>query len=879
VSQDSDTGSTIGPYRVDRRLGGGGMGEVFLAWDPRLEREVAVKRIRSGGTGSDSDSDRRTRFRHEARITAALNHPAIVQVFDLITEGDTDHLVMEYVPGLSLHQVLRSGPLPLAQGLAVALDVAEGLAYAHRRGVLHRDLKTENVLLTPEGQAKITDFGIALRRSAGPDAARLTREGMVVGTWRVMSPEQACGEEVDARSDLFSLGVLLYELFTGSSPFLASSGRETVRRLLSEVPTPASELNLEIPSELSDLIHELLEKDPPMRPASARDVADRLRALATHPSADEQATIYPATFKAAPAAAPPTPPAQTPTAPSPRRRSVPLLAGAAVLLLAAFAAMLLFLFRDRRDRPGPAGPVPAATPPLYVAVLQPGLRSGTPSDETDFLAFAMRGALQSALTRFDGVFPKAPSEVDAVSGTPAAVARAVAAAEVLAPSFACREGTCSVEVARLRGADGVVTWSDRIDVPLDDPLTAAQALTVLVRKGYPERRLRQGVPDLRVTPEDYAEYLDVRRRLVAGSREDPDLLRRLEAVRHRSPDFVDPYLMEAQVHLNRFEQTRDPAQLDRALALLAGAQARAPGDPEVGFTRAWAQLRAGRLREAESSLAAFERTAPGDLRVLDLRAELLERQGKPGEALALSRKAAEAQPSWARLYGYARRAWRQGETATARKALEILLERSPGNPAGRTLLATVELTNGDPARAARLYEEIAASQPADSGVLANLGLARMLQGDYAASAAALERAVRIEPESYVLLLNLAQARGLQGRKAEAERMLRRVLALSERDPAAEEWQRLTVRAQAFAQLGEPRKAVAEVQEALRLAPRSGQVAFEASLVYALVGDRTAALVNAERARDLGFEAPGWFRLPWFESLRSEPGFRQLLGGS
>jgi serine/threonine-protein kinase len=867
VSQDPDTGSTIGPYRIDRRLGRGGMGEVFLAWDPRLEREVAVKRIRSGA-GTPTDSERRARFRHEARITAALNHPAIVQVFDLITtEGDTDHLVMEYVPGLSLHEVLRQGPLPLARGLAVALDVAEGLAYAHRRGVLHRDLKTENVLLTHEGQAKISDFGIALRRSPGPDAERLTREGMVVGTHRAMSPEQACGEEVDARSDLFSLGVLFYELFTGSSPFLAGSGPETVRRVLSETPALASELNLEVPADLSDLIHELLEKDPAMRPASARDVADRLRALATRPSAAEEVTLYPAAFTPRPGL--PTTPA--PSAPLPRRLPVPLFAG--IILLAAAAAVLILLLRDR---PGPAVQPP---PPLYVAVLQPELRSGTPSDGTDFLAFAVRGALQSALARFEGVFPKAASEVDAVSGPAAAVARAVAADEVLEPSFVCQEGTCSVEVARLRGHDGAVTWSDRIDVSLDDPLTVAQALTVLIRKGYPERKLRQGVPDLRVAPEDYAEYLDVRRRLVAGSRQDPDLLRSLAEVRRRSPDFVDAYLLEAQIDLNRFEQTRDAAHFDRALALLADAQSRAPGDPEVGFTRAWVQLRAGRLGAAEASIAAFEREAPGDLRALDLRADLLERQGKPAEALALSRKAADAQPSWVRLYGYARRAWHQGETAVARKTLETLLERSPGNPPGRTLLATLELTNGDPARAARLYEEIASTQPADSGVLANLGLARMLQGDYAASAAALERAVRIEPDSYPLLLNLAQARGLQGRKAEADRMLRRVLALSEKDPAAEEWQRLTVRAQAFAQLGEARKAVTEVQEALRLAPRSGQVAFEASLVYAVVGDRTAALVNAERARELGFESPSWFRLPWFEPLRSDPGFRRLLGGS
>lgn len=868
MSQDHETGSTIGPYRVGRRIGGGGMGEVFLAWDPRLEREVAVKRIRSRGEESGSDPERRARFRHEARITAALNHPAIVQVFDLITEGDADHLVMEFVPGLSLHDVLRQGPLPLAHGLAVALDVAEGLAYAHRRGVLHRDLKTENVLLTPEGQAKITDFGIALRRSSGPDPTRLTREGMVVGTWRVMSPEQACGEEVDARSDLFSLGVLLYELFTGSSPFLAPTGRETVRRILGETPHPASELNPEIPMELSDLIHDLLEKDPVLRPASAREVADRLRALGTHPSAADQETLYPTVSFPTPSR-----PATLPPSP-PRRLPVLLLAGLAGITVLALAAVAFLLLRDRTAPPAP---------PLYVAVLQPALRGGIPaegsedSEDTDLFAFAVRGALQSALTRFDGVFAKAASEVDAVPGRPAAVARAVAADEILVPSFACQARTCSVEVSRLRGKDGAVTWSDRVDLPLDDPLTVAQALAVLVRQGYPERKLRQGVPDLRVRPEDYAEYLDVRRRILGGSREDPDVLPRLENVRRRSPDFVDAYLIESQIRLNRFEQTRDPAYLDRALALLSEAQSRAPGDPEVAFTRAWAHLRAGRLGDAAAALADFERKVPGDLRVLDLRAELLERQGKPAEALALARKAAEAQPSWVRLYGYARRAWRQGETATARQALETLLERSPGNAAGRTLLATVELTNGDPARAARLYEEIAAAQPSDSAALANLGLARMLQGDYAASAEALERAVRIEPDSYVLLLNLAQARGLQGRKAEAERMLRRVLALSEKDPAAEEWQRLTVRAQAFAQLGEARKAVAEAQEALRLAPSSGQVAFEASLVYAVVGDRTAALVNAERARDLGFEAPGWFRLPWFEPLRSDPDFRRLLG--
>jgi serine/threonine-protein kinase len=871
-------GMTIGPYRVIRRLGAGGMGEVFLAWDPRLEREVAIKRIRAG-TGDDPD--RQERFRREARVTAGLNHPAIVQVFDVISAGDSDHLVMEYVPGRTLHQMTEEGPLTLEQGLAIAAAIAEGLAYAHRRGVLHRDLKTENVLVTPEGQAKITDFGIALRFAAGGDE-RLTREGLVVGTYRVMAPEQACGDEVGPHSDLFSLGILLYELFTGTSPFLAPTGRETLRRILDHWPPPPLALSPGLPPELSVLVEELLEKDPALRPGDARPIAERLRALAADTAEQEQETLLPtlpiqpsrrtsdqATRRSSRPASRPTQPAE-PSHPPPRKRRLWIFALGGAAALAILALVLRF---------GMDAPEAPVARPLYVAVLQPHLRSGQPGEDTDFLAFTARGALQSELTRFEGVFPKAPSEVDAVSGPPAAVARAVAADEVLEPSFACQARTCSVEIGRLRGSDGSVAWSGGVDVPLDDPLTAARALSMLIRQAYSERRLRPGVPDLKVAPEDYAEYLAVRRRLNAGGANDPALLRRLAEVRRRSPEFVDPYLVEAQLGINRFELTRDKEHLDRALALLAEARALAPGDPEVRYTQIYAQLRGGRLDEAETALASFERQAPGDVRVLDLRADLLERRGQPAKALALTLEAAGRQPSWVRLYTHARLAWRQGEIAAARESLERLLERSPGNGFGRTLLATIELTNGDPARAAALYEEIAAAQPADSGALANLGLARMLQGDYDGSAEALERAVATEPGSYLLLLNLGQARWLQGRRAEAQEMFRRVLALSEKDPATEDWQRLTARAQAFAHLGERTRAVAEAQEALHLAPQSGQAAFEASLVSALVGDRTAALVHAQRARALGFEAPGWFRLPWFEPLLADPDFRALVSST
>jgi tetratricopeptide (TPR) repeat protein len=235
----------------------------------------------------------------------------------------------------------------------------------------------------------------------------------------------------------------------------------------------------------------------------------------------------------------------------------------------------------------------------------------------------------------------------------------------------------------------------------------------------------------------------------------------------------------------------------------------------------------------------------------------------------------ERQPSWSRLYEHAKLARRQGETAEARRSLEQLLTRFPGNEWGRRLLATLELTSGDPARAAALYGELLARSD-EPDLAANLGLARMLQGDHRGAAAALESAAAAAPSNYYVLLNLAQARQLAGHKAEGEALCRQVLALSAKDRAGG-WQRLTVRAQALAQLGDRQEAVLAAQEALRLAPQNGQAAFEAALVFAMAGDHNVALANARRARDLGFDAPAWFRLPWFEPLRADARFRRLAG--
>jgi predicted Ser/Thr protein kinase len=253
------------------------MGEVFLAYDSRLDRRVAIKRIRPG---SEVTSASRERFRREARLAARLSHSAIVQVYDILEEEGSEYIVMEYVEGTTLRDQVRRGPMDVRAALELARELAAGLDTAHRQGVIHRDLKTENVLISTSGGAKILDFGIAKRFLDSEEEGSLTAESSILGTCRAMSPEQARGEPLDPSTDLFALGVLLYEALTGTSPFEAENHLSTLSRVILYRQPPVHKLNPAIPWQLSQLIDRLLEKSAAMRPVSAAEVRRELEEIA-----------------------------------------------------------------------------------------------------------------------------------------------------------------------------------------------------------------------------------------------------------------------------------------------------------------------------------------------------------------------------------------------------------------------------------------------------------------------------------------------------------------------------------------------------------------------------------------------------------------------
>src|SRR5580700_5737906 len=346
-------GKKILHYQLIDKIGAGGMGEIYKAQDTRLNRLVAVKIL---SPGMSTDPERKRRFFQEAQAASALNHPNIITLYDIVSEGDMQCIVMEYIGGKTLRDLTPAGGLSPAQVLQYATQIASALTAAHTAGIIHRDLKPSNIMVTTSGLIKVLDFGLAKWVDTGMSGqtgdqstmeTALTREGSIIGTVSYMSPEQAEGKRVDARSDIFSFGSVLYEMLTGKRAFEGRSGISTLSSILRDDVRPMSEAAPDVPPLLEHLVLRCLPKEPSARWQSMREIEAALITLQRQLDPDGH---Y----------APPIPTTAPMFAPPPAL-SVPM--AAAVSAPAPVAATSVSLDSDPSiEEPPPVKPPPPARP-------------------------------------------------------------------------------------------------------------------------------------------------------------------------------------------------------------------------------------------------------------------------------------------------------------------------------------------------------------------------------------------------------------------------------------------------------------------------------------------------------------------------------------
>jgi len=467
-------GQTVSHYRIIEQLGRGGMGVVYKAEDIRLGRSVALKFLPEDLAKDPASLERFTR---EARATSLLNHPSICTVYDIGEDQGRPFMAMEFLDGKTLMDVLKDGPLTPEQVIEIGFQLADALDAAHRQGIVHRDLKPGNIFITDRGQAKILDFGLAKvehqpeparRRSAsdgeskGSVQAAITSDGFIPGTAFYMSPEQASGGEVDARSDLFSLGVVLYEAATGRRPFENRTGVATRAAILRERPVSPRTLNGEISAELEVVIARAMEKDIELRYSSAAEVREDLRRLRREPVREGESPI-----------------SQRPSRKVFRARSLKhtyVIVGAVLFVgMVVFLSTLLWLRRSRS-----AGPVSGRA----VAVLPFQNVTGDPAN--DYLRFAIADEVATALTYAPSLEVRPGSSTAQYAGAnvnPQKAGKELHAGTVVTGHFVQRGENLIVTLQAIEVLSNRMLWQGTTSVPAGDLLAMQRQLALRIRTG------------------------------------------------------------------------------------------------------------------------------------------------------------------------------------------------------------------------------------------------------------------------------------------------------------------------------------------------------------------------------------------------------------
>ena len=867
------TGTTVAHYRIQERLGKGGMGVVYKAEDTRLHRTVALKFLR---LSLNEEEHMRDRFYAEARSASALDHNNVCTVHEFgQTEEGNFYLVMAHYEGQTLLEKIAGMALPLETAVDYGLQIAAGLSAAHAGGILHRDLKPANVMITeasrgaPHGVAKILDFGLAKI-----EGLELTRTGTTLGTISYMSPEQARGHKLDGRSDIWSLGVILYEMLTGQRPFGGTTQLTALQALASDDPEPPSSLNAEVAGELEAIVLKCLEKD---RENRYQEVDDLL--------ADLQAFQMAALSKSYHGGLDPFPR----PAPQPERRW--LVPGGLLVIGVLLVSLLVTLPASRRALFGSSTPGTAGASRL-VAVL-PFVNSLEPSPENQ--------ALTDGLTH-------------SVTGLIARLGRLESSLWIVPSTEIVRQGvTTASDARRFFGANTVLTGSVQrigsttdilislIDPTLEPPRTVdSRAVAAPLSPALRDQALAglaglmgfEGVldlgldaaPEATIAASAYTLYLQGRGFLLHSERPGSidQAVRAFREVVEQDPDYGPAHSGLCEAQWESYRQRNDPELATLAMASCERAAELSVDEAAVLVAVGRSYFEMGEWRRARNELERALELEPDNAEAHRWSAWVAFGAGRLGEAEAAARSAIEARPELSLYYvEYGEMLLNLGHNEEAAAQFERAYELTPENYSTVNMLAVARSQLGQHQEAEELFRQSLELQP-NPLAYRNLGYVRFRERRYEEAVENLERASELLGDTpyfndWIVWDWLAHAYYWAGDRTAAEATWRRLIevatALYEVNPR--ESNVLMFLSDAHAALGELDRARFYLSRLAATPSDTNYVNYWVGRAYEIMGDRELALDYVARALEERFDPLMVDSDPWLEDLRREPEYKAL----
>ncbi len=698
---------TVSHYQILEKIGQGGMGEIYLAEDTKLERKVALKFLPMHLT---ADKEANQRFEREAKAAAALNHPNIVTIHEIGEHEGQVFIAMEYVAGRTLKELLSADPspishhpFPISQIIAITVQIAEGLAVAHAKGIVHRDIKPQNILVDKNGHVKILDFGLAKLHGV----SQLTKESSTLGTVHYMSPEQTMGKEVDHRTDIWSLGVMLYEMLTGELPFKGDYEQAVIYSILNEEPKKAADIRKDLPSEFERILEKALAKEPEDRYQHVDDLVVDLRHLKRDSRPDRQ------------------------PAPAAPRRKIRRWFGwgitAAVILLAAIAAILFFLPKGKSS---PAAK-PVATEASQgewtnsIAVLP--FRDFSSKKDQEYFCNGMTDAIIGRLARIPELKVIAATSVMRYKDTAKdikEIGRELQVENILEGTLQKEGDQIRLSAQLISAGNGFHLWADTFDRKLDkvfaiqDEISQAIAAALQIKLSEAIRKAMKADPTRSLKA---YEHLMRGQNLVTSyllSRREADFTAAIDSLHQgieADPGLTQAYAGLAWAYMNHSEVTGNETEVDMALKYCEAGYRLDPNLAETNTGMGWVRFAAGDIDGAYRHFRRAMAINPNSMPVNHIVGLFLMNLGLAEPAMRFIKRSLQLDPAYFySQYVKARILQLSGDLAGAEELLRRIIRLVPDDYQALALYARLLIKTGRTEEAYPLLERAEKATPTQS---------------------------------------------------------------------------------------------------------------------------------------------------------------------